>query len=711
METLGPYQLIRRIAVGGMAEIFLAQQPSSTGSSRYIVIKRILPHRAGDAEFVEMFLNEARLAAMLNHPHIVRIHDLGGEDGVYFIAMEYVQGYDLGQILDRSQEKRQVIPPFLVAKMLGQAGLGLHHAHTYKDPTTNLPLNLIHRDVSLPNVMLTLDGVIKILDFGIAKASTSDQRNQTQAGVLKGKISYMSPEYLMGQEIDWRHDLFALGVMMYEMLTGQKPFDAKGDVQMLQGILTQEPRNPHQFNSSIPSILVDITMKLLAKDREQRYQSGEELNQDLVQASIQHNGYDVTNEQLAQYIHELFMGAPNEVHPISPPQRTPPPSNAFINNPSHPTPERRFSTEEQTGDIPPSTNSPHSFSQSSHQPNNQQQSGLLSTPNQPSWENETRCLDVSALKDEMAGNPHEPLPTPTAALVINPDGSFQTSSFEELASTTDLPLSSSSEEFISTTDLPFPASTEDQESVESPQNNQTNNPNNTENAPLTEQSTSLKKPPLYLFLLVTLAFFLLAGLALWLYIKAPKKRKITQQETLTQQPQKTIKHQPKTKQPKKEKIVKIKRKKPPTPRPSSDMLGARVVIRATSPPCSCSVYWLNKGRRIGRTPLHIRLPAGTHRLALRRRNPRIYYPFTIRIKNGQLYKKYISMNEGLLSLQIQPWAKIYIDGNYLGRTPIQPQRLYPGYHILRMIGPSGRSYKYRLFIRSHQRRTIKKHLK
>ncbi len=715
METLGPYQLIRRIAIGGMAEIFLAQQPSSTGASPYIVIKRILPHRAGDAEFVDMFLNEARLAAMLTHPNIVRIYDLGGKDGVFFIAMEYVQGYDLGQILDRSQEKGEFIPPFIVAKMIGQTALGLHHAHTYKDPTTNQPLDLIHRDVSLPNVMLSLDGVIKVLDFGIAKASRNEQSYQTQAGVLKGKISYMSPEYLMGNEIDWRHDLFALGVMMYELLTGQKPFDAKGDVQMLQAILTQEPRNPHQFNPSIPNVLVDIMMKLLAKERELRYQTGLKLHEDLVEASLQHNGYDITNEQLAQYIRELFKGAPNEVHPISPVSTSPSKQQpiAPTTDLPHFQADASFPSDAQISAIFQKSHSPSIENSNSFQspPPSQQSSSNLytSAPSsvQSSWDSETRCLDISDIKDGL--DPlHTPEPTPTAALILNPDGSIQTGRMEEivhnypaapppstphpsqLEATTEL----SEEEDLDSTQEPIPPEALEQFSSE----HENDEPSST---PIDTPSSS--NPPLYLFILVAVILLILIALSGFLYLRLRQQKKLLASEQQRAQKAQLLK------QAQRRMTTSSQKRLPPPPPPKKqiDMLGARVIIRATSPPCPCTVYWLNKKRRLGRTPLHIRLPAGRHRLLLSRRRPRVYYPFSINPKNGQLYKRYIRINEGLLILKITPWAKVYIDGNYLGRTPIQPQRFYTGYHKLKLISPSGRVYHRRFFIRNHRRHLIK----
>lgn len=315
MESLGQYKLLQRIAIGGMAEIFLAEKPGPAGFSRKLAIKRILPHRADDIEFVEMFLNEARLVAMLNHPNIVQIYDLGEVDGTYYLAMEYVDGYDLGQILDKSDELNQPIPPAYIARLIAQAASGLHYAHSYNDPQTRQPLHLVHRDISLPNIMVSRDGIVKLLDFGIAKASTTQsQRDPTQAGVLKGKISYMSPEYLRGEKIDGRHDLFALGVVMYELATGQKPFQAKGDVQMLQAILTQPPRDPYAFNPSLPHPLVEIMIRLLAKEPNARIQTGAEIQSALEGFLYQTGQQDITQSHVASYLHGLFGGASRPAH-------------------------------------------------------------------------------------------------------------------------------------------------------------------------------------------------------------------------------------------------------------------------------------------------------------------------------------------------------------------------------------------------------------
>lgn len=406
MESLGQYKLLQRIAIGGMAEIFLAEKPGPAGFSRKLAIKRILPHRADDSEFVEMFLNEARLAAMLNHPNIVQIYDLGEVDGTYYLAMEYVDGYDLGQILDKSDEINQPIPPAYIARLISQAAIGLYHAHNYCDPQTRQPLNLVHRDISLPNIMVSRDGIVKLLDFGIAKASsTQSQRDPTQAGVLKGKISYMSPEYLRGERIDGRHDLFALGVVMYELATGQKPFQAKGDVQMLQAILTQPPRDPYAFNPSLPHTLVDIMMRLLTKEPQARIQSGAEVQSALESFIYQSGQQDITQAQIASYLQSLFLGAPRPVHESlsglhqAPPQRQPAPVS-----PRH-TPAPRPSGGSAPGSVhapqPTSILTQNASGTGAFQP----MSGRGQTPN---WMvEETRALSLDQLS-LAGGQPHKP---------------------------------------------------------------------------------------------------------------------------------------------------------------------------------------------------------------------------------------------------------------------------------------------------------------
>src|SRR5690606_14435031 len=210
-QKLGKYTLLRKIAQGGMAEIFLATQHGAGGFQKQLVIKRILPHLADDKKFVEMFLDEARIAAQFNDPNIVQIYDLGEADGQYFIAMEYIDGHDLSQIIERAMEFGKRVPGPIAAKIIRDGLNGLHYAHTFRDPQTGEALKLVHRDISPQNLLVNNRGVVKLVDFGVAKAKPSSSKTQT--GAVKGKFSYMAPEQIAGETLDARCDIFAIGIV------------------------------------------------------------------------------------------------------------------------------------------------------------------------------------------------------------------------------------------------------------------------------------------------------------------------------------------------------------------------------------------------------------------------------------------------------------------------------------------------------------------
>ncbi len=268
-ENYGKYQLLKRLAMGGMAQIYLARQRGPEGFEKLLVIKRILPHLAENGDFVRMFLDEARIAARLDHPNIVDIYDLGAQDDSFFIAMEYIHGEDLRRVWKRAERSGQLIPVPLVCRIMIEACAGLDHAHKQKD-AQGKPLGIVHRDVSPQNILLTFEGRVKVVDFGIAKAA--DQATVTRSGVLKGKYSYMAPEQAAGQKnLDCRTDIFALGVVLYELLTGMRLFKRLTDMATLQAVSDCEILPPSQINPRVPKDLDPIVMKALTRKPEDRY--------------------------------------------------------------------------------------------------------------------------------------------------------------------------------------------------------------------------------------------------------------------------------------------------------------------------------------------------------------------------------------------------------------------------------------------------------
>ncbi|HZN91240.1 MAG TPA: serine/threonine-protein kinase, partial [Myxococcales bacterium] len=209
MERVGRYELVQKLATGGMAEVFLAKTVGPGGFEKVLVVKRILPHLVEEREFVEMFLSEAKLAALLNHHNVVQIFDFGQADGAYFIAMELVDGPNLRVLSKRAQELNRPIPFPLCAKIISLACEGLAYAHGLTDPSSGQPLNLVHRDISPDNIMVTRTGGVKVVDFGIAKAAS--QAHRTGSGVVKGKLAYMPVEQLASSPLDRRTDVYALG--------------------------------------------------------------------------------------------------------------------------------------------------------------------------------------------------------------------------------------------------------------------------------------------------------------------------------------------------------------------------------------------------------------------------------------------------------------------------------------------------------------------
>jgi serine/threonine-protein kinase len=296
--------LIRKIAVGGMAEIFLALQRSVAGFEKVLVVKRVLPNLARDTEFVTMLLDEARIAATLNHPNIAQTYDVGQHDGQFYIAMEYVHGEDLRSIVRAMKAKNVTSFPLehALAIILGMSA-GLAYAHEQKT-LDGEPMNLVHRDVSPQNVLVTFNGDVKLVDFGIAKAGRSKEE-ETKSGKLKGKVPYMSPEQAQGLELDARSDIFALGVMLFELTTGRRLFRGQNEWDTLRMIVESEYPTPRSINPHLPERLERIIMRALEKDRDRRYQTARELQADL-EDFIREQKLAVSALSLGEWMQMLF---------------------------------------------------------------------------------------------------------------------------------------------------------------------------------------------------------------------------------------------------------------------------------------------------------------------------------------------------------------------------------------------------------------------
>lgn len=298
----GKYTLLNRIAVGGMAEIFLARQEGLEGFEKIICIKRIRPHLSSQENFLRMFLNEAKLAAQLNHPSVVQIYDLGRINDSYFIAMEYISGRDMSRIIPKAERANIPFPMIYSLRIASAVCEGLYYAHTKTDSFGN-PLNVVHRDITPENIIVSWDGTVKIVDFGIAKANT--QIEQTRAGEIKGKLSYMSPEQAMGKSLDHRSDLFSLGAVVYEWVTGYRLFTGENEMAILKSIIDGKIYPPSYFKEDVPEAVERILMKALEKDRDKRYQTAWEMQFDIdtYLASCQ---FTPSNIHLSNFLKQLF---------------------------------------------------------------------------------------------------------------------------------------------------------------------------------------------------------------------------------------------------------------------------------------------------------------------------------------------------------------------------------------------------------------------
>lgn len=278
-QRFGKYLILDHLVDGGMAKIcrarFLGEQ-----ANKMVVVKMVQPQFSNDEAFVRMFQDELNITFGMLHPNIMQVYDYGKTNGQLYTAMEYIHGANLKQYLDRLKEKKVVFPVEISVYIISQVCLGLHYAHTFTDKLTGKPYNIVHRDISPHNIMLTYDGAVKVIDFGIAKANTNSEA--TQAGTIKGKLSYLAPEYLDGLELDARYDEFAVGITLWELLCSRKLFQANNDLAVLKQIQACKIVPPSQINPSVPKELDAIVMKALSKDRANRYDNLDQLNRALV---------------------------------------------------------------------------------------------------------------------------------------------------------------------------------------------------------------------------------------------------------------------------------------------------------------------------------------------------------------------------------------------------------------------------------------------
>lgn len=301
-ERFGKYLILDHLVDGGMAKIcrarFLGEQ-----ANKVVAIKMVQPQFSKDNSFVQMFEDELNVTFGLLHPNIVQMFDYGMVNEQLFTAMEYVDGANLKQYLDRLREKNFVFPVEISTYIISQVCQALHYAHTFTDKLSGKPSNIIHRDISPHNIMLTYDGAVKVIDFGIAKADSNSEA--TQAGTIKGKLSYLAPEYLDGLDLDPRYDLFAVGITLWELLCSRKLFQANNDLAVLKQIQACKIPAPSSINPNVPKELDEIVLKACAKDRTQRFDDMDKFNRALVKFLYSHYP-DFNPSDLGYFAKQLF---------------------------------------------------------------------------------------------------------------------------------------------------------------------------------------------------------------------------------------------------------------------------------------------------------------------------------------------------------------------------------------------------------------------
>ncbi len=294
-------RLLKKLDAGGMAEVFLGELIGVEGISRRVAVKRILPHLSRHSKFVAMFLDEARLATKLSHANIVQTFEVGVKDNTYYLVMEFIEGTSLKVLMNHYKEKKQLLPMGVAIYIMMEAAKGLGYAHSAKDANGER-LNIVHRDISPPNILLSVQGEVKLVDFGLAKAAS--QIEDTEPGVIKGKFSYLAPEAVMGLELDQRADIFSLGIVLFELLTGKRLFYGATDLETVKLVEKCYIPRVSALNPDVPPALEKALYRALARDRDRRYARAEDFMEDLNNVLFTY-GLKVSHRDVARLVREV----------------------------------------------------------------------------------------------------------------------------------------------------------------------------------------------------------------------------------------------------------------------------------------------------------------------------------------------------------------------------------------------------------------------
>ena len=302
---LGKYRLLARLGTGGMAEVLLARLDGPAGFSKHVAIKRMRPELTLHREFIDLFLEEARTASLLSHTNVCQVNELSTDGGDYFMVLEYLEGVAVSSALVKALTNPTALPiPFLVA-IAQQACEGLNYAHEMADELGR-PYNIIHRDISPPNLFVTVGGVVKVLDFGISKSR--DSVVKTLTGQIRGKFAYMSPEQLRGEKLDRRSDVFSLGIVLFELLTGRRLFRRKSRLEVFKAIVKERIPTASEIRSDLPPILVAVLGQALARDREERFSNALAFGEALSESIRKDLGGPMDDREVGALVREQFQG-------------------------------------------------------------------------------------------------------------------------------------------------------------------------------------------------------------------------------------------------------------------------------------------------------------------------------------------------------------------------------------------------------------------
>ena len=745
--VLSRYTILGKLATGGMAEVYLARQSGPSGFSKLLVLKVILPHLAEDPDFLQMFHNEAQLAALLNHPNVVQIFDFGEErhddDNVQYMAMEYIDGLNLRSIVKALEAQGSSVPQAIAVRLVADACSALDYAHGLTGPDGSA-LEIIHRDVSLANILLTYTGQVKLVDFGIAKAAHLE--SFTSQGALRGKYRYMPPEQIRGVRLDRRADIFSLGVVLYRLITGKLPFEGDNHAQLIDRLVNHAPVQPRALNPEIPEELERITLRSLHKDPDQRYQHADELQIDL-EAHLLATGNAVMPYNLSRFMEETFPPGEDDL-------RTRYQRLAGISSRTPARPRRPLEDEPATGPLP-RVQTPalitmeQELLKSTVTGDDTPQTGIPAAA-RATVQDMPGVDEITQIKGEQpldAADTRELPQDREDAQMLSAANETMVASLDEILAEADAQAQAQARAQVTTEQDALATLRPDEDSPRADQETLLDEPA-VQSDGLDEVATELKpgheiKPetrkqaPVWLVAVVIL-LFLGGGAAAYFLLgtdnsapggtgtlapggtgtavvptpaRAPTPdQAVARPDLPPSTPDQAVARpdlppstpdqaatrldlppptpdqaapKPDLPPPTPDRAVAAAADLPP-PAPSPALAAAGAARLSVSCPLGGEV--LLNGKRLGTVPLReVEAPAGPGRLVLRSRKHHFSISRRITLEAGKHQGLQLSPRKGTIRVLVRPWAKVSLDGKALGTTPLSPVEAYEGRHTLQLV--------------------------